>query len=199
MGASIQGAILSNLTSKKNINLLDVTNLSLGIKVIGEKMSVIIKRRTPLPCDGEKKYVTTQDNQTFISINIYEGESNDIKDNWLLDHYSIENLPKRPAGEAQIRVKFEIDYNSILEVTALDLSNLNNKKQLTVKKPQGLRKIMNQLKDDEKKMKDIEYPGYMNYKDKIIDFQEKINVLINEKENLKNLIIELEKLINNAK
>ena len=191
--------ILSNLGSKKNINLLDVTNLSLGIEVKGEKMSVIIKRSTPLPCDGEEIYKTCNDNQTSIGINIYEGESNDIKDNWLLDYYSIENLPKKPAGEAKIKIKFEIDYNSILKVTAFDLSNEKNKKQLIVKKPQGLRKIMNQLKDYEKKMKDIEYPDYINYKEKIIDFQEKINKSKNEKENLKNLIIELEKLINNAK
>ena len=59
-------------------------------------MSVIIKRSTPLPCDGEENYKTCNDNQTSIGIKIYEGESNDIKDNWLLDHYSIENLPKKP-------------------------------------------------------------------------------------------------------
>ena len=62
MGASIQGAILSGLTYEKNINLLDVTNLSLGTEVLGEKMSVIIKRSTPFPCKGEKIYVTVVDN-----------------------------------------------------------------------------------------------------------------------------------------
>ena len=198
MGAAIQGAILSNLTDKKNINLLDVTNLSLGTDIIGDKMSVIIKRSTPFPCDGERNYVTTTDNQTIMSIKIYEGESEDIKDNWLLDSYSIENLPKKPAGKAEIRVKFYIDFNSTLEVTAYDLSNEDNKKQLYVKKPQGLRKFMQQLKNDENKMKDIENPDYNNYKDKIIDLQENINKSIHEKENLQDLIKELEKYILNA-
>ena len=199
MGASIQGAILSGLTNKKNINLLDVTNLSLGIEVLGEKMSIVIKRSTPFPCEGEEEYVTVEDNQTIIGIRIYEGESDDINDNWLLGKFIIENLPKKPAGEAKIKVKFDIDYNSTLKVTAFDLSNKNNKEELSVKKPQGLRDIMNQLKNKENKMEDIENPDYKNYKDKIIDLQDKINQSINEKQNLNDLINELEKFILNAR
>ena len=185
MGASIQGAILSGLTYEKNINLLDVTNLSLGTEVLGEKMSVIIKRSTPFPCEGEEEYVTVKDNQTRINIGIYEGESGNIKDNCLLGNFIIENLPKKPAGEAKIKVQFNIDYNSYLEVTAFDLSNENNKKELSVKKPKGLRDIMDQLKNNENKMKDIENPDYINYKDKIIELQEKINKSSNEIKNLK--------------
>ncbi len=199
MGASIQGAILSGLTYTKNINLLDVTNLSLGIAVKGEKMNVVIKRSTPFPCESEKKYVTVEDNQTIINIRIYEGESDDIKDNWLLGNFIIENLPKKRAGEAKIKVQFNIDYNSSLEVTAFDLSNENNKKQLSVKKPKGLRDIMDQLKNNENKMKDIKNPDYKNYKDKIIELQEKINKSSDEKQNLKDLIKELEKFILNAR
>ena len=199
MGASIQGAILSGLTNKKNINLLDVTNLSLGTDIVGDKMSVIIKRSTPFPCEGEEEYVTVEDNQTIIGIRIYEGESNDINDNWLLGNFVIENLPKKPAKEAKIKVKFDIDYNLTLKVTAFDLSNKNNKEELSVKKPQGLRDIMNQLKNKENKMKDIENPDYKNYKDKIIDLQDKINQSINEKQNLNDLINELEKFILNAR
>ena len=199
MGAAIQGAILSGITYKKNINLLDVTNLSLGIKIKGEKMSVIIKRSTPFPCVGEHKYVTVEDNQTKGDIRIYEGESININDNWFLGNFIIENLPKKPAGKAQIKVKFEIDYNSALTVTAFDLSNENNYRQLPVKKPQGLRDIMNQLKVNENKMIDIENTDYKNYKDKIINLQEKINKSINEKQNLYDLINELERFILNAK
>ena len=199
MGASIQGAILSGLTYEKNINLLDVTNLSLGTEVLGEKMSVIIKRSTPFPCEGEEEYVTVKDNQSRINIGIYEGESDNIKDNWLLGNFIIENLPKKRAGEAKIKVQFNIDYNSSLEVKAFDLSNENNKKELSVKKPKGLRDIMDQLKNNENKMKDIENPDYINYKDKIIELQEKINKSNNEKQNLKDLIKEFEKFILNAK
>ena len=199
MGASIQGAILSGLTYEKNINLLDVTNLSLGTEVLGEKMSVIIKRSTPFPCKGENEYVTVKDNQSRINIGIYEGESDNIKDNWLLGNFIIENLPKKRAGEAKIKVQFNIDYNSSLEVKAFDLSNENNKKELSVKKPKGLRDIMDQLKNNENKMKDIENPDYINYKDKIIELQEKINKSNNEKQNLKDLIKEFEKFILNAK
>ena len=199
MGASIQGAILSGLTYEKNINLLDVTNLSLGTEVLGEKMSVIIKRSTPFPCKGENEYVTVKDNQSRINIGIYEGESDNIKDNWLLGNFIIENLPKKRAGEAKIKVQFNIDYNSSLEVKAFDLSNENNKKELSVKKPKGLRDIMDQLKNNENKMKDIENPDYINYKDKIIELQEKINKSSNEIKNLKYLIKEFEKFILNAK
>ena len=200
MGAAIQGAILSGITYKKNINLLDVTNLSLGIEILGEKMSVVIKRSTPFPCEGEEKYVTVEDNQTEGDIRIYEGEGDKIKDNWFLGNFIIENLPKKPAGKAQIKVKFEIDFNSTLTVSAFDLSNENNCKQLTVKKPKGLRDIMNQLKDNENQMEDIDNTDYKNYKDKIIDIQEKINKSNNEKRNLYDLINELEKFIlKNAK
>ena len=200
MGASIQGAILSGLTYKKNINLLDVTNLSLGIETKGEKMSVVIKRSSSFPCKGEEQYVTTKDNQTEADIKIYEGESDNIKDNWFLGNFIIQNLPKKPAGEASIKVRFDIDINSILTVTAFDLSNeKNNYNYLTVKKPKGLRDIMEQLKNNESNMKDIENSYYINYKDKIIDLQEKINQSIDEKQTLNDLINELEKFILNAK
>ena len=108
-------------------------------------------------------------------------------------------MPKKRAGEAKIKVQFNIDYNSSLEVTAFDLSNENNKKELSVKKPKGLRDIMDQLKNNENKMKDIENPDYINYKDKIIELQEKINKSSNEIKYLKDLIKELEKFILNAK
>lgn len=89
-------------------------------------MSVVIKRNTSFPCNGEENYKTTEDNQTKANIKIYEGESDNIKDNWFLGNFIIENLPKKPAGEAKIRVRFDIDINSILTVTAFDLSNEKN-------------------------------------------------------------------------
>ena len=84
-----------------------------------EKMSVVIKRSTPFPCEGEKIYVTVKDNQTIINIRIYDGESDEVEDNWLLGNFIIENLPKKRAGEAKIKVQFNIDYNSSLEVQLL--------------------------------------------------------------------------------
>ena len=199
MGASIQGVILSGLTYTKYINLLDVTNLFLGIAVKGEKMSIVIKRSIPFHCEGEEKYETVEDNRTSANIKIYEGESDDIKDNWLLGNFIIENLPKKPAGEAKIKVLFNIYYNSSLEVKDFYLINENNNKPLSVEKPQGLRDIMDQLKNNENKMKDIENPDYINYKDKIIELQEEINKSSNEKQNLQDLMKELEKFILNGK
>ncbi len=200
-GASIQGAIISNLEYVKNIKLLDVTNLSLGIEVLGEKMSVIIERSQPFPCDGENPYVTIKDNQTRAHIKIYEGESENINENWLLGNFIIGNLPKKPAGEAKINVHFNIDYNSMLNVTAYDLSNENNKKFYPVKKPIGLGNIIEKLKNDEKEMIDLKNIDYDNYKDIIIDIQDKIDKSIDKEQkilNSKNLIIELEKFILNA-
>ena len=164
-------------------------------------MGVIIERSQPFPCDGENPYKTTEDNQTRALIKIYEGESENINENWLLGNFIIEKIKKKPAGEAKINVHFNIDYNSMLNVTAYDLSNKNNKKFYPVKKPIGLGNIIEKLKNDEKEMIDLKNIDYDNYKDIIIDIQDKIDKSIDNEQkilNSKNLIIKLEKFILNA-
>ena len=120
-GAAIEAA-LHNDEQKydlRELEVIDVCPLSLGMKVKGDLMAVIIKRNTPIPCEKTESFVTVHDNQTAISIEVYEGERQLVKDNLFLDNFSINNLTKRKRGETGIYVTFAIDKDySILNVTA---------------------------------------------------------------------------------
>ena len=110
MGASISAAKLSRLPSVQDIKLFDVTNLSLGVRVQGNRFKRIIPRSTPIPFHNTDTFKTTLDNQDFAVIKIYEGENDndcDIK-NLLLGKFFITGLPKRKGGEVKIEVKFHI-------------------------------------------------------------------------------------------
>ena len=154
-GASIQGAIISNLKSVEKICFFDITNLSLGVNVKGEKMSKIIKRNTPIPYKCDEIYTTTMDNQTTALIQIYEGENPDNMNNLFLGEFEISGLPKKKAKEAKIKIQFYINENSLLIIDALDLENMNNneKKALDLKiiKEKGLTNLISQLKKEEEK------------------------------------------------
>ena len=160
IGAAIKGAIISNLSSVSNIKLLDVINLSLGVKMLGNRMSKIIKRSSPVPYPGCETYNTVYDNQTSASIEIFEGEDEDTRKNLCLGKFKIINLPKKPAGKAKIIVKFFINRDSLLEVTAIDESNESNKEnrifkydskdkenqEIDIIGPKDLKVIINDLK-----------------------------------------------------
>ena len=173
-GASILGGILSKLSYLNNINLLDVTNLTLGINVKGNLMSTIIKRSTPIPKLADDIFKTVEDNQTEASIEIYEGEEKNNINNLCLGKFIIKNLPKRKAGMTKIKVEFNITSDSILKVKAYDLQNDNNVEELTIEKPKGLMDIMNFLTKVEEKIKDNEVKEYSKIKDSILDMEEKL-------------------------
>ena len=110
-----------------NFHILDITPFSLGIATKNEskdeelqkeglEMSVIIKRGTPLPIDNTQEYVTSEDNQTVVSLKIYEGEKKYVKYNHLLKKYIITGLSPKPKGQTKISVEFKIDVNGILYV-----------------------------------------------------------------------------------
>ncbi len=128
-GAAIEAA-LNNEGQDDNLEslvLVDVCPLSLGTDVIGGLMSVIIKRNTPLPCERSNNYVTVKDNQTVIGFDVYEGEREFVKDNILLEKYSICNIKKAPRGKSSITVTFSIDQKfSLLKVTAKEVNDDNN-------------------------------------------------------------------------
>ena len=174
-GAAIQGAMLSKLSSVKNMSLLDVTNLSLGVNVLGNKMSKIIKRSTPLPEESSQIYNTVHDNQTEALIEIFEGEDELTKNNLCLDKFTIYGLPKMKKGEAKVEVKIFVDNDSILKVTAFDKQNENNVKELEIKKPKGLRDKITQLRKDTENIKEVELEEYNKIKDLIIDLEEEIS------------------------
>ena len=180
-GAAIQAAILSGLSPVKNINLLDVTNLSFGIKILGGKMSKIIKRSTPLPEEASDVYITTCDNQTEALIEIFEGEDNLIKNNLNLGKFLISGLPKMKKGEAKVKVNIFINKDSLLEVTAYDMQNKNNFKRLEIKRPKGLRDKIEELNSETNKIKETDLKEYILIKDSIIDLEEEF-IKANEKE-----------------
>ena len=119
-GAAVQGGILGGETSEqtKDILLIDVTPLTLGIEVSGGVMSKILNRGTVIPTKKSQPYTTTSDMQTSIRIAIYEGERALVKDNHLLGKFTLNGIPPAPRGTAQIEVTFSIDENSILSVVA---------------------------------------------------------------------------------
>ena len=134
-GATLMAAKISIKRDKTlaGFNLMDITPLSLGVAVKnnsknkdilkeGLLMSVIIKRTSNIPCNNSDIYSTSSDNQTSASIEIYEGEKKYVKYNHILGKLLLNNLPPRPKGEVKIKVKFFIDANGILNVTASELS-----------------------------------------------------------------------------
>jgi heat shock 70kDa protein 1/2/6/8 len=122
-GASIQGAILSkNDTSGKTKDLLlvDVIPLSLGIETTGGIMSTIIHRNSTIPCEKSSMFSTVEDNQSTVLIQVYEGERRFTKDNHILGTFELTGIPKSSRGVPKIEVSFKIDANGILSVTAFE-------------------------------------------------------------------------------
>jgi heat shock protein 1/8 len=125
-GAAIQGAILSKSDTSgktKELLLLDVTPLSLGIVSKGGVMSKIIERNSQVPVKESKVYTTVEDGQTSVMIEIYEGERQFAKDNHKIGDFELSGIPKQAKGAAKIEVIFSIDGNGILSVKAVDLTS----------------------------------------------------------------------------
>ena len=122
VGAAIQAAILSG-AKEKDILLLDVTPLTLGIETMGGVMTNMILRNTTIPTDYSQIFTTADDNQSFVNINVYQGERPQVKYNRFLGICKLENISPAPRGLPQIEVRFEIDANGIINVSAKDLLN----------------------------------------------------------------------------
>lgn len=137
MGAAIQGAILAGEEEVKDVLLLDVTPLTLGIETLGEVMTPLIERNTTIPTSKSQVFSTAADNQTAVEIHVLQGERPIARDNRTLGRFILDGIPPAPRGIPQIEVTFEIDANGILTVTAKDKAT-GKSQHITIKDTSAL-------------------------------------------------------------
>jgi molecular chaperone DnaK len=137
IGAAIQGGVLAG--DVKDLLLLDVTPLSLGIETLGGVMTRLIERNTTIPTKKSETFSTAADNQTSVEIKVLQGEREMARDNKLLGVFHLIGLPPAPRGMPQIEVTFDIDANGILNVSAKDLGT-GKEQKITITSSSGLKK-----------------------------------------------------------
>jgi molecular chaperone DnaK len=149
MGAAIQGGVLKG--EVKDVLLLDVTPLSLGIETLGGVFTRIINRNTTIPTKKGQTFSTAADNQTSVTIKVFQGEREMAQDNKVLGQFDLSGIPMAPRGIPQIEVTFDIDANGIVHVTAQDKAT-NKQMSITIRSSGGLSdsQIQEMLKQAEK-------------------------------------------------
>jgi molecular chaperone DnaK len=162
VGAAIQGAVLAG--EVKDILLLDVTPLSLGVETLGGVMTVQIPRNTTIPTRKVETYSTAADNQPGVEIHVLQGERKFASDNRSLGRFKLDGIPPAPRGTPQIEVAFDIDANGILNVSAKDKAT-NKEQKITITASSGLSKeeaekmraeAESHSEDDRRRMEEVE-------------------------------------------
>jgi molecular chaperone DnaK len=135
MGAAVQGAVMAG--EVKDMVLLDVTSLSLGIETMGGVFTKLIERNTQIPVDKTRVFTTATDGQTVVEVHVLQGERDIASHNKSLGRFELRNIPPAPRGVPQIEVRFDIDVNGIVNVSAKDLAT-NNKQKIVIQSPTNL-------------------------------------------------------------
>jgi molecular chaperone DnaK len=181
VGAAIQGAVISG--DVKDVVLLDVTPLTLGIETLGEVMTPLIQRNTTIPTTKSQVFSTAADNQPAVDIVVYQGERPMARDNKLLGHFKLDGIKPSRRGQPRIEVTFSIDVNGIVKVSAKDLDS-QKEQHITISGTSGLSKeeIDRMVKEaeankeaDEKRKEEVEL------KNKAEQFINSINQTLEEK------------------
>jgi len=182
LGAAVQAGVLAG--EVKDVLLLDVTPLSLGIETLGGVMTKIIDRNTTIPTRKSQVFTTAEDNQTSVEIHVLQGERELARDNRTLGRFHLIGLPAAPRGMPQIEVTFDIDANGILHVSAKDLATSKEQK-ITITASTGMSEA-----DIQKMVKDAEMHAEEDRKKK-----EEVEL----RNQLDNLIYGTEKTLNESK
>jgi molecular chaperone DnaK len=204
LGAAIQGGVLRG--DVKDVILLDVTPLSLGIETMGGIMTKLIERNTTIPTNKSQTFSTAEDNQTAVTIKVYQGEREMAAHNKVLGQFNLEGLPSAPRGMPQIEVAFDIDANGIVSVTAKDKAS-GKEQKITIQSSGGLSEdAINQMVKDaeanaeeDKKIKaNIEAKNHAdsmiyNTEKSLKEYGDKISS--EEKEKIESDIVDLKKVM----
>ena len=181
IGAAIQGGVLGG--EVKDLLLLDVTPLSLGIETLGGICTKIIERNTTIPVKKSQVFSTAADGQTSVEIHVLQGERERAADNTTLGRFSLDGIPAAPRGIPQIEVTFDIDANGIVNVTALD-KGTGKEQHVTITSSTNMSK-----EDIEKAVKDAE---------KFAEEDKKFKELVETKNQAESMISQSEKVLSEA-
>lgn len=183
IGAALQGAVIAG--DVKDVVLLDVTPLTLGIETLGGIMTPLIPRNTTIPTTKSQIFSTAEDNQPAVDIMVYQGERQMAHDNKLLGHFQLSGIKPARRGQPRIEVTFSIDVNGIVKVSAKDLDTQLSQ-DITISGSNGLSKedIDRMVKEaEENKAADEKRKGDIEVKNKAQTYVDEINNTLNEKGN----------------